>query len=50
MCTQISETELDYELALERFEVIFDAEKGSLERDELDALGDLIIQYESKHF
>ena len=50
MCVQTLETELDYEFALERLEVIFDAEKGFLEGDELDALGDLIVQYESKHF
>ena len=35
-------TEQDYNQALERLEVIFDAEKGTIEGDELEVLGILI--------
>ena len=43
-------TENDYNQALERLEVIFDAKKGSSEGDELEVLGILIDQYENEHF
>jgi len=43
-------TENDYNQALERLEVIFDAKKGSHEGDELEVLGILIDQYENEHF
>ena len=43
-------TEDDYNQALERLEVIFDAKKGSSEGDELEVLGILIDQYENEHF
>jgi HTH-type transcriptional regulator / antitoxin HigA len=43
-------TKKDYQEALERLEVIFDAKKGTLEGDELEILGILIEQYENKHF
>jgi HTH-type transcriptional regulator/antitoxin HigA len=43
-------TENDYNQALERLEVIFDAKKGSPEGDELEVLGILIDQYENEHF
>ena len=43
-------TENDYNQALERIEVIFDAKKGSSEGDELEVLGILIDQYENEHF
>jgi HTH-type transcriptional regulator/antitoxin HigA len=43
-------TEIDYNQALERLEVIFDAKKGSSEGDELEVLGILIDQYENEHF
>ncbi|MBC7749055.1 MAG: helix-turn-helix domain-containing protein [Methylotenera sp.] len=43
-------TENDYNQALERLEVIFDAKKGSCEGDELEVLGILIDQYENEHF
>ena len=43
-------TEQDYQEALDRLEVIFDAKKGSPEGDELEILGLLIEKYESVHF
>lgn len=43
-------TENDYNQALERLEVIFDAKKGSSEGDELEVLGILIDQYENENF
>ena len=43
-------TEKDYNQALERLEVIFDAKLGSPEGDELEVLGILIDQYENEHF
>ena len=43
-------TEIDYNQALERLEVIFDDKKGSSEGDELEVLGILIDQYENEHF
>lgn len=43
-------TEQDYQEALDRLEVIFDAKKGSPEGDELEILGLLIEKYESMYF
>jgi len=43
-------TKKDYQQALERLEVIFDAKKGSPEGDELEVLGILIEYYENEHF
>lgn len=43
-------TEKDYNQALERLEIIFDAKKGSPEGDELEVLGILIDRYENDHF
>jgi HTH-type transcriptional regulator / antitoxin HigA len=40
----------DYEQALERLEIIFDAKKGSSEGDEFEILGILIEKYEDQHF
>jgi len=40
----------DYEKALERLELIFEAKKNSKEGDELEILGILIDQYENEHF
>ena len=40
----------DYNDAMERLEVIFDAKKGSPEGDELEILGILVDQYENEHF
>ena len=43
-------TEQDYNQALERLEVIFDAKKGTKEGDELEVLGILIEKYEDVYF
>jgi HTH-type transcriptional regulator/antitoxin HigA len=43
-------TEKDYQMALERLEVVFDAKSGTAEGDELELLGILISQYENEHF
>lgn len=43
-------TELDYQNALERLEIIFDAKKGSKFGDELEILGILIENYENEYF
>ena len=43
-------TEQDYFQALERLEIIFDANAGTKEGDELEILGILIDKYESEHF
>ena len=40
----------DYNQALERLEVIFDAKNGTHEGDELEVLGILIDKYENEHF
>jgi len=42
-------TEQDYTEALNRLELIFDAEYGSPEGDELEILGILIENYEAQH-
>ncbi|WP_295718366.1 helix-turn-helix domain-containing protein [Mucilaginibacter sp.] len=42
--------ENDYQRALERLELIFDARKGSEDGDELEVLGILIERYEDEHF
>ena len=39
----------DYQKALKRLEVIFDAAIGSLESDEADVLGLLVDEYEKMH-
>ncbi len=43
-------TKKDYQQALDRLELIFDAKKGTVEGDELEILGILIDQYENEHF
>jgi HTH-type transcriptional regulator/antitoxin HigA len=50
MNINLIKTENDYNQALERLEVIFDAKKGTPEGDELEILGMLIDQYENEHF
>ncbi|TFF38867.1 helix-turn-helix domain-containing protein [Mucilaginibacter psychrotolerans] len=42
--------ERDYQQALERLELIFDAKKGTEDFDELEILGILIDNYEKEHF
>ncbi len=43
-------TKKDYEQALERLELIFDAKKGTEKGDELEILGMLIDNYENEKF
>ena len=43
-------TKKDYQLALARLELIFDAKKNSKEGDELEILSILIEKYENEHF
>lgn len=43
-------TQKDYEQALERLEVIFDAKQGTAEGDELELLGILVDTYENDNF
>jgi HTH-type transcriptional regulator/antitoxin HigA len=43
-------TEADYQLALKRLEVIFDAKTGTPESDEADIFGLMIDEYEKKHY
>ncbi len=43
-------TEKDYNLALQRLEIIFDAEFGTSKGDELEILSLLIDKYEKDHF
>src|SRR5687768_18547757 len=50
MNLKLLKTKKNYEQALERLEVIFDAKKGSKDGDELEILGILIDQYENEHF
>jgi HTH-type transcriptional regulator/antitoxin HigA len=50
MTLKIIKTEEDYQNALDRLEVIFDAKIGTPESDEADVLGLLIDEYEKKNF
>jgi HTH-type transcriptional regulator / antitoxin HigA len=43
-------TEMDYRAALKRLEEIFDAKLGTPESDELEILGLMVDDYESKHY
>ena len=43
-------SELDYNEALKRLEIIFDAKAGTSEGDELEVLAILINQHENEHF
>ena len=43
-------TKKDYQNALNRLEVIFDAKPGSSQGDELEILGILIEKYEQEHY
>lgn len=43
-------TKKDYQQALDRLEVIFDAKKNTAEGDELEVLGILIDNYETRNF
>jgi len=50
MNIQPIKTELDYEKALERLELIFDAKKGTKEGDELEILSILIEKFEKEQY
>ena len=50
MNIQPIKTETDYENALKRLEIIFDARIGTPESDEADIVGLLIDEYEKKHY
>ena len=43
-------TKKDFDIALERFEDIFQAKEGTKESDEADVLAMLIADYENRHF
>ena len=47
---KVIKTEDKYKLALKRLEVIFDAEPGTVEGEELDLLSLLIDNYEKIHY
>ena len=50
MTVKLIKTEEDYNEALARLELIFDAKKGSAEGDELELLSILIDNYEKIHY
>ena len=50
MQLKILKTKKDYRMALERFEIIFQAKSGTKESEESDVLALLIKEYEDKHF
>lgn len=50
MDIQLIKTESDYQIALKRLEVLFDAPVGTPESDEADILGLLIDDYEKLHY
>ncbi len=50
MNIQPIKSELDYQKALKRLEVVFDAIIGTPESDEADLLGLMIDEYEKKHY
>ena len=43
-------TKKDYQQALARLEILFDAKKGSVKGDELEILGILVDNYENENF
>lgn len=50
MALKIIKTEEDYDKAIERLELIFDAEPGTQEGDEMELLSLLITKYEDEHY
>ncbi len=50
MNIKLIKTESDYQAALKRLEIIFDAEIGTQESDEADILGLMIDDYEKKNY
>ena len=50
MNIQLIKSELDYQNALKRLEVVFDSLIGTPESDEADLLGLIIDEYEKRHY
>ena len=50
MTLKLLKTKKDYQTALERLEIIFDAKPGTSQGDELEVLGILIDKYEQEHY
>ncbi len=50
MNIKMIKSELDYNQALKRLEIIFDSAIGTVESDEADLLGLLIDEYEKKNY
>ena len=50
MNIKLIKTEADYQTALKRLELVFDAKTGTPESDEADILGLMIDEYEKKHY
>ena len=50
MNVKLIKTEKDYQKALKRLEIIFDARPGTKEGDELELLGFIIEKYEDEHY
>jgi HTH-type transcriptional regulator/antitoxin HigA len=50
MTLRLIKTKKDYQNALDRLEVIFDAKPNSPQGDELEVLGILIDKYEKEHY
>lgn len=50
MNIKLIKTEADYQTALKRLELVFDAKTGTTESDEADILGLMIDEYEKKYF
>src|ERR1035437_9743124 len=50
MNIKLIKTEADYQIALKRLEVIFDAKTGTPESDEADIFGLMIDEYEKKRY
>ena len=50
MTLKIIKTEEEYDKAIERLEVTFDAEPGTPEGDEMELLSLLITNYEDEHY
>jgi len=50
MTLKLLKTKKDYQAALDRLEIIFDAKPGTSEGDELEVLGMLIDKYEQEHY
>ena len=50
MTLKLLKTKKDYQAALDRLEIIFDAKPGTSQGDELEVLGILIDNYEQEHY